>query len=248
MIFGSIFTGAGGMDLGFERAGLKCAWQVEKNLFCRQLLKRHWPDIRRECNVRNLNPLFPLAAVDLLCGGPCPIRSIARNIQGSSSPDLSGYFLALVAGCRPRWVVRENVRAPDVGDFATALELLGYGAAVVTINGAAITGQSRPREFVVGALGRHAHAVADVFHEPAACQFDIKAARGKGEVFSCLLAGRSRRGFGDDCIWDQGRLRICTSDEAERIAGLPPGWTCGFPEETRWRCAATSASPQRLSG
>lgn len=29
MKYGSLFTGIGGFDLGFDRAGMECAWQVE---------------------------------------------------------------------------------------------------------------------------------------------------------------------------------------------------------------------------
>ena len=47
MTFGSLFAGIGGFDLGFERAGLQCKWQVEINPFCRAVLEKHWPEVRR---------------------------------------------------------------------------------------------------------------------------------------------------------------------------------------------------------
>lgn len=47
MTFGSLFAGIGGFDLGFERAGLECRWQVEIDPYCRRVLAKHWPDVRR---------------------------------------------------------------------------------------------------------------------------------------------------------------------------------------------------------
>lgn len=43
MKLGSLFSGIGGLDLGFERAGFEILWQVEKDAFCQKILRKHWP-------------------------------------------------------------------------------------------------------------------------------------------------------------------------------------------------------------
>ena len=71
LTFGSLFAGIGGFDLGLERAGLRCAWQVEINPFCRAVLAEHWHDVPRYADVREVGAAV-LAPVDLICGGfPC---------------------------------------------------------------------------------------------------------------------------------------------------------------------------------
>jgi DNA (cytosine-5)-methyltransferase 1 len=55
LTFGSLFAGVGGFDLGMEAAGWECAWQVEWDQQCQQVLARHWPEVRRfgdVCSVR----------------------------------------------------------------------------------------------------------------------------------------------------------------------------------------------------
>ena len=47
MRFGSLFAGIGGFDLGLERAGMECKWQVEIDPFCLKVLEKHWPNVRR---------------------------------------------------------------------------------------------------------------------------------------------------------------------------------------------------------
>jgi DNA (cytosine-5)-methyltransferase 1 len=54
LTYGSLFTGIGGFDLGFDRAGMRCAWQIEKDKDCNRVLGRHWPDTERGNDVREV--------------------------------------------------------------------------------------------------------------------------------------------------------------------------------------------------
>src|SRR3990167_1382699 len=52
---GSLFAGIGGFDLGFERTGFKTVWQVECDPYCLKVLEKHWPDVPRLTDVRDVN-------------------------------------------------------------------------------------------------------------------------------------------------------------------------------------------------
>jgi DNA (cytosine-5)-methyltransferase 1 len=115
MTFGSVFAGIGGMDLGLERAGMECRWQVEIDPFCRRVLAKHWPDVRRHDDVRTFPPDDSESwRVDLIAGGfPCQDVSNAGNKQGLSG-ERSGLwreYHRILRHLRPRYVLIENVAA-----------------------------------------------------------------------------------------------------------------------------------------
>lgn len=139
LTFGSLFAGIGGFDLGFERAGMVCKWQVEINEFCRKVLAKHWPDVRRHDDVRTFPPRVVRASyswrgapvgpfapdvyedctrdewgVDVICGGfPCQDISYAglgAGLDGERS-GLFFEFARVVRVLEPRIVVLENVAA-----------------------------------------------------------------------------------------------------------------------------------------
>lgn len=113
MNVGSLFAGIGGFDLGLERAGMRVAWQVELDPYCRAVLARHFPEARRFGDVREVGAQ-DLAPVDLICGGfPCQDLSAAgrgAGIDGARS-GLWAEFARIVRELRPGYVLVENVPA-----------------------------------------------------------------------------------------------------------------------------------------
>ena len=151
--FGSLFSGIGGFDLGLERAGWECKWQVEIDDWRRQVLVRHWPDVPRWGDVREFcrDGSQPLPAggvahaeafgrgetesqqlsVDLICGGfPCQDLSVAGKRVGLAG-ERSGLFFEfarIAQTLRPTWVLIENVpgllTASKGHDFAVVVDTL----------------------------------------------------------------------------------------------------------------------------
>lgn len=111
--FGSLFAGIGGFDLGFERAGMVCKWQVEIDDYATQVLAKHWPNVHRWRDVRSW-PQPDTARVDVICGGfPCQDISYAGRGAGLDG-ERSGLFfeaIRVVRELQPRIVVLENVAA-----------------------------------------------------------------------------------------------------------------------------------------
>ena len=129
--FGSLFAGIGGMDLGLERAGFECLWQVEVDDYATRVLERHWPQVQRFRDIRTVK--HP-PRVDLICGGfPCQDISNAGpkiGINGARS-GLWSEFARIIGEIRPTFVLVENVSAllgRGLGRVLGDLAALGYDA------------------------------------------------------------------------------------------------------------------------
>lgn len=159
MTFGSLFAGIGGFDLGLERAGMECKWQVEIDDFCNRVLEKHWPRVKRYRDVREVGA-HNLEPVDLICGGfPCQPFSVAGKQRGKEDDrHLWPEMFRIVSELRPTWVVGENVPGLvrlGLDEVLSDLEGIGYSTQTFDIPACAVDAPHvRHRIWIVAFAGR----------------------------------------------------------------------------------------------
>jgi DNA (cytosine-5)-methyltransferase 1 len=111
--FGSLFAGIGGFDLGFERAGIRCVWQVENHPKRQQVLRKFW-NVPIWSDIEAFPPEHGFIRPNVLCGGfPCQDISYCGHgagIEGERS-GLWSHYARLIRHFRPDFAVMENVSA-----------------------------------------------------------------------------------------------------------------------------------------
>jgi DNA (cytosine-5)-methyltransferase 1 len=155
LTFGSLFAGIGGFDLGFERAGFECRWQVEIDQYATKILEKHWPQVHRKRDIRKCS-FRNLERVDIIAGGfSCQDISYA-GLGAGLDGERSGLFfeaIRLVRELQPRAVVLENVAAllaRGLDRVLGTLAEIGYNAEWHCIPAAAVGAPHiRDRVFVL---------------------------------------------------------------------------------------------------
>lgn len=124
-------------------------WQVEREPFCRDVLAKHWPDVKRYDDVCTVGA-HNLEPVDVICGGfPCQDISYAGKGAGLSGArsGLWYEFARIIGEMGPRYVVVENVAAllrRGMGEVLGTLADLGYDAEWYTVRACSV-GAPHPR-------------------------------------------------------------------------------------------------------
>lgn len=113
MTVGGVFSGIGGIELGFERAGFKIAWanEIDKNA-CRTYRANHSHTLY-ECDIKELNKKESIEDVDILVGGfPCQAFSVAGYQKGFCDPRGNIFFeiIRLIDELEPKALFLENVK------------------------------------------------------------------------------------------------------------------------------------------
>jgi DNA (cytosine-5)-methyltransferase 1 len=105
-----LFSGIGGFSLGLESTGFfETIAFVEKDKFCRKVLKKNFNNIPIEEDIRNVKGSN--YAADIITGGfPCQPFSVAGKRKGTDDDRyLWDETIRVVAECKPSWFIGENV-------------------------------------------------------------------------------------------------------------------------------------------
>jgi DNA (cytosine-5)-methyltransferase 1 len=105
-----LFSGIGGFSLGLESTGFfETIAFVEKDKFCRKVLKKNFNNIPIEEDIRNVKGSNYAADV-ITSGFPCQPFSVAGKRKGTDDDRyLWDETIRVVAECKPSWFIGENV-------------------------------------------------------------------------------------------------------------------------------------------
>ena len=105
-----LFSGIGGFSLGLESTGyFETIAFVEKDKFCHEVLKKNFPNIKIESEVRDVKG--DRYAADIITGGfPCQPFSVAGKRKGTDDDRyLWDETIRIIRETKPRWFIGENV-------------------------------------------------------------------------------------------------------------------------------------------
>ena len=160
---GSLFSGIGGIDLGFKQAGFEIAWANDMDASACKTYRHNFPNTHLiEGDVRDVDPRT-LHDVDVLVAGfPCQPFSIMGYRRGFKDPRGNLFFeiSRFIDIKRPRVVFLENVRnlmEHDNGKtflvIYNTLAQFGYSVKYKVINATDVNiPQNRARIFIVAFL------------------------------------------------------------------------------------------------
>jgi site-specific DNA-cytosine methylase len=242
-----LFSGIGGFDKGFHDAGMRSVWAVEKEPFCRAVLRTHFPQLEIFEDVRSVGK-HNLKPVDVISAGvPCQDVSVAGKRAGLAGERTGLFyeFARVLRELRPTWFTFENVpgllSSNGGRDFAEVLRVLmvecGYGVCWRVLNSQFFgVAQRRNRLFLVGRSGKPCSGEI-LFEASSGDRAATKSkeagsrliAEANGGIVGCLAA-RDYKGA-DNIFAEEGKLVPiafgANDDGRDETVNLAPTLRCG---------------------
>ncbi|ORU93740.1 MAG: DNA cytosine methyltransferase [Cycloclasticus sp. symbiont of Poecilosclerida sp. N] len=158
-----LFSGCGGLSLGFENAGIEvvCAidnWNKSADVYNENFSHQcYLHDLKdEEGTLEILNRYTP----DMIAGGPpCQdFSSAGKRDESLGRADMTYHFANIICSYKPKWFVMENVerikKSHILANVINQYDKAGYGLTAVILS-AQYCGvpQARKRFFLMGGLG-----------------------------------------------------------------------------------------------
>ena len=236
MTVGSLFSGVGGIEIGFEREGFKTLWFIENDLYCQAVLRKRFPEAKIYGDIKEVD-FGAIQKPDVLTGGfPCQDISNAgkrAGIEGSRS-SLWKYYCEAIRILRPKYALIENVSALAIRGLNVVLEdiaEIGYDAFWTNISASAIGApHQRERLFVI------AYSYSERFKE----QWGKESVKEKDSrvKFDCEVSHSESIG-----CWKQGFLSRDADDFFKTESGIC-GMVDGVPNRVdQIKCLGNAVVP-----
>lgn len=157
----SLFSGAGGLDLGFEKAGfnISMANEYDKGIWATYEANHSAPLIKGD--IRNIKDTdFPIEIDGIIGGPPCQSWSEAGSLRGinDSRGQLFFDYIRILKNKQPKFFLAENVsgmlasrHSEAVKNIIQQFEDCGYNLTLTLVNAADYgVPQDRKRVFYIG--------------------------------------------------------------------------------------------------
>lgn len=156
----SFFAGVGGIDLGFEQAGVKCIWANEIDTYAAQTYRNNFDNRIVVDDIKNIDPNEVPDIDILLAGFPCQAFSVAGYRKGFNDERGNLFFdlMRIIEAKLPEVLFLENVKnlvGHDKGKtfriILQALEANGYHVKYKVLNSCEYGNvpQNRERIYIV---------------------------------------------------------------------------------------------------
>jgi DNA (cytosine-5)-methyltransferase 1 len=168
-----LFSGCGGMSLGFQNAGFTVVAAYDNWLPAVETYKKNFTHPIFQKDLADESAIDEIAKfkADIIIGGPpCQDFSIAgaRNYHGDRA-NLTLTYADIISKVKPKWFVMENVYSIEKTPvLAKALEMFKQAGYAITkgVYNASLMGapQARKRFFVIGKLGADDDFLTEQLH------------------------------------------------------------------------------------
>ncbi|MEI7014014.1 DNA cytosine methyltransferase [Leptospira licerasiae] len=191
----SLYSGAGGLDLGFKKAGFSIIWA---NDFDKDACQTYSNNIGNHIKCGDINDLIPELAnkkadIDLLIGGPpCQGFSVAGKMDPHDERSKNVWtFVDILGILKPEAFLMENVKALGVlekwsplrDELVEAMRSHGYAVNFIILNASDFNvPQARERVFFIG-FKTNSYIIPDLHKMLAPYKIKGKTVR---EAFSIL--------------------------------------------------------------